>query len=275
MARLEKIRVRHPFPAIQIMFYMELRARDRARAQSQEPGWLMRDHGGFPFEKPGMVGRSRLRAGLSPHREYRAVVRAALNHHQPVYQRADVQAFEKRTPFGDIGDGSLSTDYRLGGPFAGRACEAVDESDIELALRGTQPLAQALFKRMLAIAPHGERKKAAARPEITRQPFDDATNDLLTILAAAIEDEVRAVHRDVRRMGHDPVEGELASRLVQIALRSSEIRDAVETAVELRKDSGARSDVKRVRVYRASARGQQSGDPRSRAEIEKRIAGAG
>src|SRR5690348_15592004 len=97
MARLEKIRVRHPFPAIQIMFHMELRARDRARAQSQEPGWLMRDHGGFPFEKPGMVGRSRLRAGLSPHREYRAVVRAALNHHQPVYQRADVQAFEKRT----------------------------------------------------------------------------------------------------------------------------------------------------------------------------------
>ena len=90
----------------------------------------------------------------------------------------------------------------------------MDEGDVELALGRAQPFAQALFKRMHAIAPHCERIEAAAGAQVTRQPFDDAPHDLLAVLASAVEDEVGAVHGDVRRMGHDPVECELAGGLV-------------------------------------------------------------
>ena len=40
-------------------------------------------------------------------------------------------------------------------------------------------------------------------------------------------------------MGDDAVEGESASRFVEIALRGGEIRDGVEAAVELGEDGGA------------------------------------
>ena len=72
-------------------------------------------------------------------------------------------------------------------------------------------------------------------------------------------------------MGYDPVERELAGRLVQIAFGCSQIRGAVEAAVELGKDCGAVRDVIRVRVCGAIARGQQSGNPGSSAQIEKSI----
>src|SRR5579872_3850584 len=101
MVDLKMISVRHPFAIIEAMFHVEPGARRRARAQSQEPGGLMSYHRGFPVEEAGVLRRSRVRAELPPYSEHWPVLGAALNHYHPIYQRDDVQVFEKRTPLCD------------------------------------------------------------------------------------------------------------------------------------------------------------------------------
>ena len=128
---------------------------------------------------------------------------------------------------------------------------------------------------MVAIAAHGESVEAAAGAEVAREAFDDAAGYLFAVLTAAVEDEVRAVDRNVGRMGDDAVEGEFTGGLVKIALRGGDVRDAVEAAVELGEDRGTFGDVVGIRMRRAIARGQQSGDSGSGAEIQKGITGAG
>src|SRR5580700_7663283 len=91
------------------------------------------------------------------------------------------------------------------------------EGYVELRRGISQPLTQSIFKGLFAIRTHGEGIKSSTGAQVSRQTFDDAADDLLAVLATAVEHVMLTVDGEIGRVRDDAVEGLIAGGIVEVA----------------------------------------------------------
>jgi hypothetical protein len=115
--------------------------------------------------------------------------------------------------------------------------------------------------------------ESPATPEDTRQAFDCAAQNRLTVVAAIGENETRLPGGRPRRMDGDAVEGQPFHRVAQIAFQNGHVIQPGEAAVQARELHGARHDVGGPHVLRVPG-ALDGGDSCARAKLEKTVAGS-
>ena len=108
---------------------------------------------------------------------------------------------------------------------------------------------------------------------MARQPFDNAAQDLLAVLASIPKQKLAILGGHVRWMSSDPIESSIVHSVVEIALSAVHVRNSVQPAIEFGEMNATLPQIRSPRmsgVTRARHDRRYSG---SGAKIEKIVAG--